>query len=122
MISRSYFLLSPYFGDFLASIIGGVEALLSATRMGATTDFEDVGHLATEMMEKYYVGEVDANTLPAAAKNNPTSPIQATTISSNQSSRVLLKFLQYLVPLLILGFAFALQSLEKEANPMNHKY
>jgi len=90
--------------------------------MGATTDLEDVGHSATEMMEKYYVGEVDANTLPAAAKNNPTSPIQASTISSNQSFGVLLKFLQYLVSLLILGFAFALQSLKKEANPMNHKY
>jgi len=86
------------------------------TGKDATTDFEDVGHSdsATEMMEKYYVGEVDANTLPAEGKNNPTTPIQASTISSNQSSGVLLKFLQYLVPLLILGFAFALQYFGKK--------
>ncbi|KAK2405709.1 pyruvate orthophosphate dikinase [Trifolium repens] len=76
----------------------------------ATVDFEDVGHSdsAIEIMEKYFVGEVDTTTLPAEAKNNTPPPVQATTLNY-QSSGFFLKFLQYLVPLFILGFAFALQ-------------
>ncbi|WJX91670.1 hypothetical protein P8452_73408 [Trifolium repens] len=79
-------------------------------RKDATVDFEDVGHSdsAIEIMEKYFVGEVDTTTLPAEAKKNTPPPVQATTLN-NQSSGFLLKFLQYLVPLFVLGFAFALQ-------------
>ncbi|XP_003627519.2 cytochrome b5 isoform X4 [Medicago truncatula] len=107
IVNKKVYDVTPFLDDHP----GGDEALLSATGKDATTDFEDVGHSdsATEMMEKYYVGEFDANTLPVEARNNPTAPIQASTINSNQSSGVLLKFLQYLVPLLILGVAFALQ-------------
>jgi cytochrome b involved in lipid metabolism len=80
------------------------------TGKDATVDFEDVGHSdsAIEIMEKYFVGEVDTTTLPAEAKKNTPPPVQSTTLN-NQSSGFLLKFLQYLVPLFILGFAFALQ-------------
>ncbi|XP_058181464.1 cytochrome b5-like [Rhododendron vialii] len=40
---------------------GGDVVLLSATGKDATNDFEDVGHSdsAREMIEKYYIGEVD---------------------------------------------------------------
>ena len=42
---------------------GGDEVLLSATGKDATNDFEDVGHSdsAREMMEKYYIGEIDTS-------------------------------------------------------------
>ncbi|KAK2434842.1 cytochrome b5 [Trifolium repens] len=80
------------------------------TGKDATVDFEDVGHSdsAIDIMEKYFVREVDTTTLPAEARKNTPPPVQATTLN-NQSSGFLLKFLQYLVPLFILGFAFALQ-------------
>ncbi|XP_045788241.1 cytochrome b5-like [Trifolium pratense] len=96
---------------FLDDHPGGDEALLSATGKDATADFEDVGHSdsAVEIMEKYFVGEVDTATLPSSeVKKNPAPPVQATTLN-NQSSGIFLKLLQYLVPLLILGSAFALQ-------------
>jgi cytochrome b involved in lipid metabolism len=86
------------------------------TGKDATVDFEDVGHSdsAIEIMEKYFVGEVDTTTLPAEAKKNTPPPVQVTTLN-NQSSGFLLKFLQYLVPLFILGFAFALQYYGKKS-------
>ncbi|KAI5422110.1 hypothetical protein KIW84_045529, partial [Lathyrus oleraceus] len=101
---------------FLDDHPGGDEALLSATGKDATLDFEDVGHSdsATEMMEQYFVGEVDFATLPAEARNNQPPPIQTTTLN-NESSGFLFKFLQYLVPLLILGSAFALQYYGKKS-------
>ncbi|XP_004510632.1 cytochrome b5 [Cicer arietinum] len=101
---------------FLDDHPGGDESLLSATGKDATVDFEDVGHSdsAQETMAKYFVGEIDNTTLPAVIKNKPIHPsTQAPTIS-NESSGFFLKFLQYLVPLLILGFAFGLQYYGKE--------
>ncbi|XP_058743844.1 cytochrome b5-like [Vicia villosa] len=106
IINKKVYDVTPFLDDHP----GGDEALLSATGKDATLDFEDVGHSdsATEMMEQYLVGEVDTATLPAEARNNPPPPIQTTTLN-NESSGFLFKFLQYLVPLLILGSAFALQ-------------
>ncbi|KAJ1378032.1 Cytochrome b5-like heme/steroid binding domain [Sesbania bispinosa] len=101
---------------FLEDHPGGDEALLSAAEKDATTDFEDVGHSdsAVEMMEKYFVGEVDSTTLPAKVSSNPPRPTQASAYS-NESSGFVVKMLQYLVPLLILGFAFALQYFGKKS-------
>jgi len=62
------------------------------------------------MMETYYVGEVDTTSLPTAAavpKDAPRPPTQAPAYNNQSSGFV--KILQYLVPLLILGLAFALQ-------------
>ncbi|KAL6981348.1 hypothetical protein U1Q18_022977 [Sarracenia purpurea var. burkii] len=44
----------------------GDKVLLSATRKDAITDFEDVGHSesARKLMAKYYIGEIDAATIP----------------------------------------------------------
>ncbi|GAU29495.1 hypothetical protein TSUD_360400 [Trifolium subterraneum] len=86
--------------SFLDDHPGGDEALLSAT--------------AVEIMEKYFVGEVDTTTLPSEVKKNPAPQVQATTLN-NESSGFILKFLQYLVPLLILGSAFALQYYGKKS-------
>lgn len=87
------------------------------TEKDATIDFEDVGHSdsAIEMMQDYLVGEVDTSTLPAKDNNSPPPLTRApassnqASESSHQSSGFVLKILQYLVPLLILGFAYALQ-------------
>jgi len=60
-------------------------------------------------METYFVGEVETTSIPAVhvPKNTPRPPTQAPA-HDNQSSGFV-KILQYLVPLLILGAAFALQ-------------
>lgn len=79
----------------------------------ATDDFEDVGHSddAREQMQKYYIGEVDATTIPARR----TYKAQTSTAATQQDEPgFLFKIIQFLVPLLILGFAFGLQFLGKK--------
>ncbi|XP_038901262.1 cytochrome b5-like [Benincasa hispida] len=103
---------------FLEEHPGGDEVLLLATEKDATDDFETVGHSlsATEEMEKYYVGNVDMSTVPkpvdyrpAASQSAKASATATITTSSAQSSGSLIKVLQYLIPLLIIGVAFYLQ-------------
>lgn len=89
--------------------------MLLATEKDATEDFETVGHSlsATEEMEKYYVGNVDMSTVPKPVSYRPPASQSATatttTTSSAQSSASLIKVLQFLIPLLIIGVAFYLQ-------------
>ncbi|GFY83398.1 cytochrome B5 isoform E [Actinidia rufa] len=91
---------------------GGDEVLLSATRKDATNDFEDVGHsdTAREMMEKYYIGEIDASTVPL--KRTYIPPQQP--YNPDKTLEFLIKILQFLVPLMILGLAFAVRYYTKE--------
>ncbi|KAF4384505.1 hypothetical protein CsatB_010814 [Cannabis sativa] len=98
---------------FLEEHPGGDEILQQATEKDATDDFEDVGHSdsAKELMEKYYVGEVDISTLPKKQNYKPPQPIPH---QSDQSSGVVVKMLQFLLPLLILAIAFAFQFYSKE--------
>ncbi|KAG5036826.1 hypothetical protein AAZX31_07G050800 [Glycine max] len=107
---------------FLDDHPGGDEVLVTATEKDATTDFEDIGHSdsATEMMEKYFVGEVDTNTLPAQVTSSSSvrPPTQAPAYN-NQSSGFVVKILQYIVPLLILAFAFGLQYYGKKSKSEN---
>ncbi|XWS46280.1 hypothetical protein CRYUN_Cryun14cG0051700 [Craigia yunnanensis] len=98
---------------FLEEHPGGDEVLLAASGKDATDDFEDVGHSddAKEMMEKYYIGEVDSATVPVRKKFKA----QTSAVTHKQDeSGFLIKILQFLVPLLILGFAFGLQFLGKK--------
>lgn len=77
-------------------------------------DFEDVGHSdsAIEMMHKYCIGMVDtSNSAPTEVKPNP--PTQARN-DRDQSSGFVSKALQFLLPLLILAFAFAMQQYGKK--------
>ncbi|CAJ1950483.1 unnamed protein product [Sphenostylis stenocarpa] len=103
--------------SFLDDHPGGDEVLVTATEKDATTDFEDIGHSesAIESMETYFVGEVDTTSLPAKVTNNTPLPPTQAPVHSNQSSGFV-KILQYLVPLLILGLAFALQYYGKKNN------
>ncbi|KAG4929042.1 hypothetical protein AAZX31_19G243800 [Glycine max] len=95
---------------FLDEHPGGDEVLLTSTGKDATIDFEDVGHSdsAIEMMEKYFIGKVDTSTLPPKVSHSLPQPTQ-THGAGNQSSGFVVKILQFLLPLLILGLAFALQ-------------
>ncbi|GAV89614.1 Cyt-b5 domain-containing protein [Cephalotus follicularis] len=92
---------------------GGDEVLLSATGKDATNDFEDVGHSdsASEMMEKYYIGEVDASTVPL--KRTYIPPQQAT-YNHDKTPEFVIKILQILVPVLILGLAIAVRHFTKK--------
>ncbi|KAE9605762.1 hypothetical protein Lal_00025194 [Lupinus albus] len=98
--------------SFLDDHPGGVEPLLMATEKDASNDFEDIGHSdsAIEDMQNYYVGDIDTNTITAKVENSASPTIQGVVSStSNESSGSVLKILQYLLPLLILGFAYAMQ-------------
>ncbi|XP_058223324.1 cytochrome b5-like [Rhododendron vialii] len=99
--------------SFLDDHPGGDEVLITATGKDATDDFEDVGHSdsAREMMSKYLVGEVDSSTIPA--REYYKLPSKASS-ASNQSPGILAKILQFLVPLLIVGLAFALRQFTKK--------
>ncbi|KAI5570071.1 hypothetical protein BDE02_11G000800 [Populus trichocarpa] len=93
---------------------GGDEVLLSSTGKDATNDFEDVGHSddAREMMEKYVIGEVDVTTVPT--KRLYVAPGLGGTNPKDDKPGFLIKILQLLVPLLILGLALAVRTYTKK--------
>ncbi|KAJ9154049.1 hypothetical protein P3X46_027427 [Hevea brasiliensis] len=94
--------------NFLEDHPGGDEVLLSATGKDATDDFEDVGHStsAREMMDKYYVGEIDPLTIPKKAAYNPPKQRH---YNQDKTSEFIIKLLQFLVPLAVLGLAFGIR-------------
>ncbi|XP_042394096.1 cytochrome b5-like [Zingiber officinale] len=91
---------------------GGDEVLLAVTGMDATNDFEDIGHSSTarDMMAKYYIGEIDPSTV--SVKRTYLQPQQAPN-PVDKPAGFLIKVLQFLVPLLILGLAFAVRKFTK---------
>ncbi|XP_057956963.1 cytochrome b5 [Malania oleifera] len=93
---------------FLEDHPGGDDVLLSATGKDATDDFEDVGHSssARSMMDEYYVGEIDASTIPMKVKYTP--PKQPY-YNQDKTSEFTVKLLQFLVPLAILGLAVGIR-------------
>ncbi|KAK2634266.1 hypothetical protein Ddye_029058 [Dipteronia dyeriana] len=99
--------------SFMDDHPGGDEVLLSSTGKDATNDFEDVGHsdTAREMMGKYYIGEIDSATIPL--KRTYIDPQQAT-YNQDKTQEFVIKILQFLVPLLILGLAFAVRQYTKK--------
>ena len=101
---------------FLDDHPGGDESLILSTGKDATIDFEDVGHSdsAIDMMQKFFVGKMDTSTVPGEVKQNP-APLASTQSQSatNQSSGFFSKALQFVLPLIILAFAFAMQHYAK---------
>lgn len=74
----------------------------------ATDDFEDVGHSssAKELMDKYYVGEIDVSTIP---KKKIYSPPKQPHYNQDKTSEFIVKLLQFLVPIAILGLAVGIR-------------
>ncbi|KAK9289080.1 hypothetical protein L1049_017551 [Liquidambar formosana] len=93
---------------FLEDHPGGDEVLLSATGKDATDDFEDVGHSssARSMMDDYYVGEIDNSTIPTKTKYTPPKQPH---YNQDKTSEFIIKLLQFLVPIAILGLAFGIR-------------
>ncbi|KAJ9548016.1 hypothetical protein OSB04_020559 [Centaurea solstitialis] len=93
---------------FLEDHPGGDDVLLSATGKDATDDFEDVGHSTTakSMMDEFYVGDIDTATIPKKVEYTP--PKQAH-YNQDKTTEFIIKILQFLVPLLILGVAVGIR-------------
>lgn len=66
---------------------------------------------ARDMMAKYYIGEIDASTVPAIRTQ---IPLQKTSYNQDKGSEFFIKLLQFLVPLLILGLAYAVRNFTKK--------
>ena len=93
---------------FLEDHPGGDDVLLSSTAKDATDDFEDVGHSTTAraMMDEYYVGDIDTSTIPARTKYSPPKQPH---YNQDKTPEFIIKILQFLVPLAILGLAVAVR-------------
>ncbi|KAG2712008.1 hypothetical protein I3760_04G104800 [Carya illinoinensis] len=99
---------------FLDDHPGGEDVLLSATGKDATDDFEDVGHSssARAIMEEFYVGDIDSSTIPAKVKYTPPKQPH---YNQDKTAEFIIKLLQFLVPLLILGLAVGIRFYAKSA-------
>ena len=85
----------------------------SSAGKDATNDFEDVGHsdAARDMMEKYCIGEIDPSSVPL---KRTFIPPQQAAYNHDKTSEFVIKILQFLVPLLILGLAFVVRQYTKK--------
>ncbi|XXG79708.1 hypothetical protein AAC387_Pa09g0723 [Persea americana] len=99
---------------FLEDHPGGDEVLLSATGKDATDDFEDAGHStsAIMMMDEHYIGEIDTSTIPTRTKYTPPKQPH---YNQDKTAEFIIKLLQFLVPLAILGLAVAIRFYTKSA-------
>ena len=90
--------------NFLEDHPGGDDVLLSATGKDATDDFEDVGHStsARSMMDEFLVGKIDSSTIPTKTEYRPPNQPH---YNQYNTPEFIIKVLQFLVPLLILGLA-----------------
>ncbi|KAK4748998.1 hypothetical protein SAY87_026447 [Trapa incisa] len=93
---------------FLEDHPGGDEVLLASTGKDATDDFEDVGHSSTAkaMMDKFYVGNIDTATIPPKKKYTPPKQPQ---YNQDKTPDFIIRLLQFLVPLIILGIAVGIR-------------
>lgn len=73
-----------------------------------------MGHSSTAkaMLDEYYVGDIDSATVPSKTKFAAPTP-KTTESSQSKSSELVIKILQFLVPLLILGLALGIRSYTK---------
>ncbi|XP_057781054.1 cytochrome b5-like [Salvia miltiorrhiza] len=99
---------------FLDDHPGGDEVLLQSTGKDATDDFEDVGHSSTAraMLDEYYVGDIDSATIPSKATYTPPKQVQ---LNQDKSPGLVIRLLQILVPLLILGVAVGVRFYTKSS-------
>ncbi|KAH6804088.1 cytochrome B5 isoform E [Perilla frutescens var. frutescens] len=99
---------------FMEEHPGGDEVILSSTGKDATTDYEEVGHSdsAQKMMDKYYIGDINMEKVPA--KRVSSHPCTTSPSENTKTPEFAIKVLPFLVPLFILGSAFAVRHYTKE--------
>ncbi|RZS12106.1 hypothetical protein BHM03_00043508 [Ensete ventricosum] len=92
--------------------VGNMPFLLSGKDAG--DDFEDIGHSTTAraMMDEYCVGEIDAATIP---KRVTYTPPKQPHYSQDKMAEFIIRLLQFLVPLAILGLAVAVRFCTKSS-------
>ncbi|URE04173.1 cytochrome [Musa troglodytarum] len=99
---------------FLEDHPGGEEVLLASIGKDASDDFEDIGHSTTAraMMDEYCVGEIDVATIPKRVKYTPPKQPR---YSQDKTAEFIIRLLQFLVPLAILGLAVAVRFCTKSS-------
>eukprot|EP00250_Pteridium_aquilinum_P015797 c22763_g1_i1 orf=229-627(+) len=92
---------------FLEEHPGGDDVILSATGKDATDDFEDVGHSQTarDMLKDFYIGDIDATTIP---KSRTYKPPKQPTYEQDKSMQFYGKLLQVVIPISIFAGAIGL--------------
>ncbi|WOG88656.1 hypothetical protein DCAR_0207891 [Daucus carota subsp. sativus] len=110
IISGKVYDVTPFLDDHP----GGDEILLMATAKDATDDFDDVNHSeeAVGMLKSYHIGNVDTSTLPGKHQYNQTAADGSA--QKRKSAPKSLEVFQFLVPLLIVGIAYALYHYSRE--------
>ncbi|XP_031096700.1 cytochrome b5-like [Ipomoea triloba] len=93
--------------NFLNEHPGGEDVLLAAAGKDASEEFEDAGHgsAARLMLDEFYVGEVDTDTVAAAAYVPPEQPKDGG--PGESSRRINFELLRFLLPLTVLGLGVA---------------
>ncbi|KAI4319319.1 hypothetical protein MLD38_032930 [Melastoma candidum] len=81
----------------------------------ATSDFEDIGHSSTAvaMMDEFFVGHINQSTIPE--KTEYTPPKQPH-YNQDKTKEFVVRLLQLLVPLVILGVAVGIRFYTKSAS------
>lgn len=89
-------------------------AIDGITGKDATEDFDDVGHSdsAKKMLDDMYMGEIDKSTIPSKKKYTPPNQPQ---YNQDKTSDFIVKLLQFLVPLIILGLAVGVRIYTKKS-------
>ncbi|URD83948.1 Cytochrome b5-like Heme/Steroid binding domain [Musa troglodytarum] len=99
--------------SYMAEHPGGRDVLLSATGKDATVDFENVGHSSSgrELMDNYCIGTIDSSTLPNDGEGVKAQ--QAPKGSADKTSEFVMRILQFIAPVMILGLAFVVRHFTK---------
>lgn len=70
----------------------------------ASNDFDDIGHStsAVAMMDEFYVGDIDTSSIPSKVAYTPPNQPK---YNQDKTPEFIIRILQFLVPLFILGLA-----------------
>jgi len=97
----SSFLIMAAKGDFCKWLIYNDTCFAGKD---ASNDFDDIGHStsAVAMMDEFYVGDIDSSSIPSKVAYTPPSQPK---YNQDKTPEFIIRILQFLVPLFILGLA-----------------